>query len=166
MKYAVLFTIMLFLLGSCNSQQTEAKKQAEAIRNAIVQTRPGTMATKEGSWSMTATINGKKWAASSVMPPEAAGRIIGYYQEEYIGLPYDKRYMVVGKKIKFGEDNAVDLSTSDDIGLWGGRKGEMEITKVNDNWAEGRFYFTGSTSRSDKTIEVTNGFFRIQLKAF
>ena len=166
MKYAVLFIMMLFLLGSCNSQQTAAKQQAEAIKNAIAKTRPGTVATKEGSWSMTATINGKKWIASSVMPPEAAGRIIGYYKEEYIGLPYDKRNMVAGKKIKFGEDNAVDLSTSDDIGLWGGRKGEMEITKVNDNWAEGKFYFTGSTSRSDKTVEVTDGFFRIQLKAF
>jgi hypothetical protein len=166
MKYAILSTVMLFLLGSCNSQQTEAKKQAAAIKNAIAQTRPGTVATKEGSWTMIATINGKKWIAGSIMPPEAAGRIIGYYDEEYIGLPYDKRNMVVGKKITFREGNAVDLSTSDDIGLWGGRKGEMEITKVNGDWVEGTFYFTGSTSQSDKTIEVTDGFFRIQVKSF
>ena len=64
------------------------------------------------------------------MPPEAAGRIIGYSGEEYIGLPYDKDEMLVGKKDIFSEDNAVDLSTTDEVGMWGGRKGEMEITKV------------------------------------
>ena len=69
----------------------------------------------------------------------------------------------MGKKIVFGENEAVDLATSDDIGLWGGRKGEMEITKVDGDWAEGKFYFTGSSSRSKKTIEVTDGFFRISL---
>jgi len=164
MKFSILSIMMLFLLSSCNSQQTEARKQAEVVKNAIIQTRPGTMPTKEGSWTMTARIAGKKWEASAIMPPEAAGRIVGYYQEEYIGLPYDRRDMVVGKKIRFHEGNAVDLSTTDDIGLWGGRKGEMEITKVDDNWAEGKFYFTGSTSRSTKTIEVTEGFFRISLK--
>ncbi|MEO5562966.1 MAG: hypothetical protein ABIR18_06010, partial [Chitinophagaceae bacterium] len=97
-------------------------------------------------------------------PPDAAGRIIGYYGEEWIGLPYDKRNMVVGKKITFGENNATDLATDDEVGLWGGRKGEMEITKVDDKWAEGTFYFTGSTSRSDKTMEVTEGVFRISLE--
>ena len=164
MKFSILSIIMLFLLSSCNSQQTEAIKQAEVVKNAILQNRPGTMATKEGSWTMTARIDGKKWTATAIMPPEAAGRIVGYYQEEYIGLPYDRRSMVVGKKIKFQEGNAVDLATNDEIGLWGGRKGEMEITKVDGDWAEGKFYFTGSTSRSTKTIAVTEGFFRISMK--
>jgi len=166
MKFSILSTLLLFLLSSCNSQQTEARKQAEVVKNAIIQARPGTMATKEGSWTMTARIAGKKWTASAIMPPAAAGRIVGYYQEESIGLPYDIRYMVVGKIIKFHEGNAVDLMTNDDIGIWGGRKGEMEITKVEGDWAEGKFYFTGSTSRSTKTVEVTEGFFRISMKKF
>ncbi len=78
-------------------------------------------------------------------------------------MPYDNRDLVVGKKIISSEDDATDLATNDDVGLWGGRKGEMEITKMDDNWAEGKFYFTGSTSRSNKTVEVTDGFFRISL---
>jgi hypothetical protein len=45
----------------------------------------------------------------------------------------------------------------------GGRKGEMEITKVDDNWAEGKFSFTGSASSTTKTVEVTDGFFRISM---
>jgi hypothetical protein len=162
MKLFIISIIMLFLLGSCNSQQT-AHQKAVAEKNAIEAARPGTIPAKAGGWSMTAKINGKAWSAVSLMPPEAAGRIIGYYKDEYIGLPYDKRNMVVGKKIIFGEGNAVDLSTSDEAGFWGGRKGEMEITKADANWAEGIFHFTATTSGSAKTKEVTDGFFRILL---
>jgi hypothetical protein len=68
------------------------------------------------------------------------------------------------KKIVFGEDEAVDLATNDHIGLWGGKKGEMEITKLDDTVAEGKFFFTASTNRSAKTIEITEGFFRILLR--
>jgi hypothetical protein len=163
MKLSVISIIMLSFFSSCNSQQT-AHQQAIAEKNAIEAARPGTIPTKAGGWSMTAKINGKAWSAVSLMPPEAAGRIIGYYKDEYIGLPYDKRNMVVGKKITFGENNAVDLSVSGDDNFYGGRKGEMEITKVDGNWAEGVFHFTATSHGSDKTIPVTDGFFRISLK--
>ncbi|HMH23844.1 MAG TPA: hypothetical protein VK563_18790 [Puia sp.] len=160
MKYLFICASLLAFV-SCNSQQSEAKKLAEQINSTIM---PGTIPTSEGSWTMKARIKGEKWAAASMMPPDASGRIIGYYKTEYIGLPYDRRDMYVGKKIKFGENNAVDLSVNDDIGMYGGRTGEMEITKVDDNWAEGKFYFTGNTTQgSNKTVDVTEGFFRISL---
>ncbi len=47
--------------------------------------------------------------------------------------------------------------------MWGGRTGEMEITKVKDDWAEGTFYFTATASGTNKKIEVTEGFFRIKI---
>ena len=122
------------------------------------------MPTTADGWTMTAKINGKDWKASSIMPPEAAGRIIGYSGEEYIGLPYDKDEMLVGKKDIFSEDNAVDLSTTDEVGMWGGRKGEMEITKVENGWAEGSFHFTATAHDSNKTMEVTDGFFKIKFE--
>ena len=34
----------------------------------------------------------------------------------------------------------------------------------NDNMAEGKFYFTATGFQSDKTVEVTDGFFRILWK--
>jgi len=49
------------------------------------------------------------------------------------------------------------------VAIWGGRKGEMEITKVDDKWVEGEFYFTAIASETDKTMEVTEGFFRISI---
>ncbi len=164
MKQTLSILIMSAILSSCgNSDQSKAIEQAKQVQSEIKKIRSGTIATKEDGWSMKAKINGKDWVAASIMSPDAAGRIIGYYNDEYIGLPYDRRYFVVGKKITFGENNAVDLATNDDVGMWGGRKGEMEITKVDDNWAEGKFFFTGSTSSSNKTVEVTEGFFRISL---
>lgn len=112
---------------------------------------------------MNAKLDGKYWSATSMMPPDVAGRIIGYNNGEYIGLPYDSRRLAVGKKDVFGEDNAVDLATNGKESIWGGRKGEMEITKVSNGWAEGKFFFTAVGSRSGKTMEVTEGFFRIPI---
>jgi hypothetical protein len=155
--------ILVALFSSYGNSQSSALEQAKQVQAAIKKMRPGTVPTKEDGWSMKAKLNGKAWIATSIMPPEGVGRIVGYYNDEYIGLPYDRRYIVVGKKIKFSEDDATDLATHDDVGLWGGRKGEMEITKVNEKWAEGKFFFTGSSSRSSKTVEVTEGFFRISL---
>ena len=152
---------LIITLPACNSQ-SDASKQAKEVQSAIKENKPGTVATTADGYTMRAKLDEKEWTATSMMPPETAGRIIGYMNAEYIGFPYDRRYLVVGKKITFGEDNAVDLSTND-AGMLGGRKGEMQITKVDNNWAEGTFFFTASTSGTNKTVEVTDGFFRIPL---
>ncbi|MEO7487308.1 MAG: hypothetical protein ABIU77_09410 [Ferruginibacter sp.] len=161
MKQVISILVIAGMLYACNSNsQTQAIKKAKEIQAVI---KPGTVATSPQGYSMKAMIDGKEWIASSMMPPEAAGRVIGYKNDEYIGLPFDIRYWVVGKKIILGDDNVADLSTSDGAGIWGGRKGEMVITKLDENVAEGNFFFTGSSSRSAKTTEVTNGSFRIPL---
>lgn len=53
--------------------------------------------------------------------------------------------------------------TNGEIEYWSGYKGEMEITKVDGGWAEGKFFITGSKTDSDKTVEITDGFFRISI---
>lgn len=163
MKYLLNVFFIFLIMASCNSQQSDTVKQAKEVQTVIQENRPGTKPTADGSWTMTAKLDGKNWEASSIMPPATAGRIVGYYGKEYIGLPYNKSDMVVGKKNKFGEDNAVDLATNGETGMWGGRKGEMEITKVKDDWVEGTFYFTADATGTDKTVEVTDGFFRIRI---
>jgi len=123
----------------------------------------GAIPATAGGYSMTAKINGKDCKASFMMPADKTGQIVGFYSgDKYIGLPYDKKYFVVGIKIKFSDQNA-DLTTNDDVQVWNGRKGEMEITKVNGNWVEGKFFFTGYSYDNKKTIEVTDGFFRISI---
>lgn len=122
---------------------------------------PGVIPVTAAGYTMTAKINGKECKALFMMPADKTGQIVGFYNgDKYIGLPYNKKYFVVGKKIKFSEHNA-DLTTNDDVQVWNGRKGEMEITKVNGKWVEGKFSFTGYSYDNKKTIEVTDGFFRI-----
>ena len=124
----------------------------------------GAVPATTNGFTMTAKINGKAIKAHAMMPPEKAGEIVGFYDgDKYIGLPYYKRNMVAGNKFNFSSENA-DLTTNDDTQVWNGRKGEMEITKVSGGWVEGRFFFTGYSYDNKKTIEVTEGFFRIQVK--
>ena len=164
MKQIFSILIIAASLYSCgNNSRDKALSDAKDVQSAIKQIQPGGIPTTEAGWTMKAKIDGKDWVANSIMPPDLAGRISGDNNGESIGLPYNRKNIIVGEKTKFSENNAVDLMTHDDVGIWGGRKGEMEITKVDDNWAEGTFFFTGSTSSSGKTIEVTDGFFRISM---
>jgi hypothetical protein len=155
----LMIAVMLFSCGS--SDQNKATEQANQVQSTI---KPGSIPTTANGYTMKAKLNGKNWTACSMMPAETVGRIIGYYKGEYIGLPFSNNDMVVGRKNSFGEDNAVDLLTNDDNVIWDSQKGEMEITRILDNWAEGKFFFTVRDSRSGKTIELTDGFFRIALE--
>ena len=153
----------IFILTSCNGQQSGAKKQTEKNKPASKENRPGSMPTSESTWMLKAKIDGKEWIADAMMPPNIAGRIIGYYNKEYIGLPYNKQYLRAGRKISLGENEAADIFFTG-VGLATTKKGEMEITKVDGKWAEGKFYFTESINGTTKTIEVSEGFFRIPVE--
>lgn len=158
MKKVILILVLAGILYSCGHRHHSKLLDP---RDTI---RPGTIETKEGGWYMKAKIDGKEWYAISIMPPDSAGKIIGYYySRDSIGLPYDKRNMVVGKKVMITESNPASFSRANDADWYIVKKGVVEITKVNENWAEGTFSFSASTSYSAKTLEITDGFFRISL---
>ncbi|HEY4062824.1 MAG TPA: hypothetical protein VGM30_13040 [Puia sp.] len=163
-KYFMISFIAMVSFSSCGMGQSDAKKTAEQIRDAVKTNSPGSLATSDGGWMMRAKIDGKEWMAESMMPTEPTGRILGKKGDITISFPYSRRDMTAGRKIRFGQSWAVDLFTGGDIRIWGGYKGEMVITKVDGQWAEGTFFFTGTTTDSpDKKVEVTDGFFRISL---
>ena len=162
MKQTLMTLLVATVLLSCgNSTQNNAVSDAKKVEAGIKQMQPGGIPTTEGGWTMTAKFNGKAWSANSFMPLEASGRIVGDNDGVSISLPYDRREMTLGYKNKISHNNAVDIFTHDEVALWAGYEGGMEITKVDENWAEGKFFFTGSSD--DKTIEVTEGFFRISM---
>ncbi len=156
-NYLTVFIVILFFT-SCNNSTSHTKNTFSNPTETIANTTPSIKA--EGT--MTAKINGKQWAATSLMPPETAGRIVGYSGKEYIDLPYSKQYMKAGKKIILGEDEAADIFFTG-VGLCVTKSGEMEIIKVDEHTADGKFYFTAIENASGKSIEVTNGFFKIFL---
>jgi len=44
------------------------------------------------------------------------------------------------------------------VGLATTKNGEMEITKVDGEWAEGKFFFTSSINDTNKIVVITEGF--------
>lgn len=134
-----------------------------AQKPAANQLPPGTIPATADGYSMRAKINGKECKASFMMPAMKTEQIVGFYEgDKYIGLPFTKSDMVPGKKVSFNNQNA-DLTTNDAVGVWSGRNGEMQITKVKGKWMEGIFFFTGYSYDNKKTISVTDGFFRVAL---
>ena len=152
---------MVLVLCSCSEGQRHQDIEAKKTTASIIENRPGSVPTTSNGYMMHAKLEGKIWMAISMMPPSETGRIIGYNHGEDIGLPYDSLMILPGTKIIFGESNSVDLSSVDDVGMWMGKTGEMEITAMNDHWLEGKFFFTATSSNSKKSLSVTDGFFRI-----
>lgn len=164
MRHTILIVSTAALLSACgNSSQNKAIEDQKKAQKVIEASEGAPIPTKEGEWTMTAKIDGKEWVASSFRSPDATDWINGDYKEESIKLPYYRKYMIVGHKIAFRDTHTAQLFTSDEVGIWSGEKGEMEITKVDGQWVEGKFFFTATANGTDKTIEVTDGFFRISL---
>ena len=167
MKQRISFSIIAFsiILLSCNNTQNDAAKQAQQIQKTVKENSPGSIPTASDGITLTAKIDGKDWKASSMMPPDRAGVILGENNGESISLPYyDRRNFLANDKKKLGENHELaEMRLNDDVSLWTATKGELEITKVDENWAEGKFSFTAKGFQTDKTIEVTDGFFRISL---
>ena len=162
MKQAMLVLVMATMLYSCGGSQSKAEEMAKQIQQTVNKNSPGSVPTSAGGFYMKAKMDGKEWVASSMdIMDEDSYKIIGNYNGEYISLPYHGNSMEVGHKINF-DNSAVDLMLNDEVGLWGGHKGQMIITKMDETSAEGTFYFTASSDdAAKKTLEVTDGFFRI-----
>ncbi|HEY8690316.1 MAG TPA: hypothetical protein VIM07_13855 [Chitinophagaceae bacterium] len=161
---SLLIVVACMFLLSCNSGNNAATK-ANDIQNMVKQNSPGSLPTSESGITLTAKIDGKEWKATAMMPPDRAGLIVGENNGESISLPYyDRRNFLASDKQKLGDGHGLaEIRLNDDVALWTGTKGEMELTKVDDNWAEGKFSFTAKGFNTDKTKEVTDGFFRISL---
>ncbi len=65
------------------------------------------------------------------------------------------------KKVVFSAVEVVALATNDKVKFCGGKKGEMEIIRVNNQYIEVKFFFTATSTNSNQKIEVADRFFRI-----
>ena len=152
-------------LAACNGQSNTLNDQQKVYKALDEMVARGMVATTEGGYTMTATLNGKPWKAQAIFPPAMSGQILGRYEESTIALPYWDQYKAGSKNNFSSPGRGVSFVAPGSDDLWSANVGEMEITKVTPDWMEGRFYFT-ATSKDDanKKIEVTNGFFRISTK--
>src|ERR1700754_1675996 len=149
-------------ITSCNGQSNKAVKDQQAAYKVLEDMKAnGLNPTTDGGWTMTATIDGTPWKASSIYNLELSARITALYKDSKISLPVPN--FKVGDKTNF-QNSAVDFSPVGNPDFWGGHSGGMEVTKVENGWAEGKFFFTATMRNSSKKIEVTNGFFRVPVK--
>jgi hypothetical protein len=171
MKRSVPFIFLIaiiFSLYACgNSTQNEAVRQAKAAQEAIKAHTPGGIPTSDNGNYIKAKFDGKQWSAAYVVPDfsptSSYQQIIGENGDNGLGFQLWKRGVEIGKKIPFDEDHAANLTVSDFSGYLSGKSGEVVVTKLDDQWIEGTFFFTGTSSNSDKKVEVTDGHFRISL---
>lgn len=165
-SFVIITTLLSFILPSCReSSQSDAKVLSGQIKQAVKENSPGTIPTDEGGYFMKAKIDGKQWVASHMMPDEDVHssyiRIHGENGGDYMNFQLWKRGVEAGKKFPFDNDHAANLSLEEDAGFWGGTSGEIEITKLDGKWMEGKFAYKATSGSSRKTIEVTEGFFRV-----
>jgi hypothetical protein len=153
--------ISLFLLSACNGK-TDAEKQVDAISQASGQQATETKTPDQSGIYMSAIIDGKKWVATKMIPDLSTNsnykQIHGETSEFTISFQIYKP--ASGVKEQLSENNASNLITDEDY--FSGKKGQVEVTKMDDKWLEGTFHFSATNSRTDKVYEVTNGFFRVQ----
>ena len=164
MKKLLAACAILILYISCNSDKNNARETAEAITKTVEQTRPGAVATSDAGWTLKAVIDGKAWSASAMMPPADIGRIIGYYKDEYMGLPFGKEHMKKGATYTLGDEESAEYFAPGSQEQWGTGMGELLVTYADEAKIEGSFHFTQKSKTSGRELKVTDGFFRIPLE--
>jgi hypothetical protein len=172
-KLALILVIVAQITTSCNSAQSDAQKQADLIEKTMKENSPGSVTTTESGTYMTAKIDGREWTATALIPDNNASSntklVRGQRGKDMIQFQLYKPRNIVGTKVSFGDGNSAGIYIESDPALLSGRRGELEITKVDEQWVEGIFHFTATGTNYDatgnsskKTVEVTDGRFRVQ----
>ena len=156
-------TGILLFIYSCNGS-SDAQKKANEISNTLSQQSSDEEKPVADGAYMKATIDGKQWRASKTMTdnePSSSYKFV-YGDSDDFTISFYIYKPETGNKRPFTENYAADFSTSD--AFFGGRKGELIITKADDEWVEGTFNFTANStsSGSSKVYEITNGSFRVK----
>jgi hypothetical protein len=161
--FSFLSIVLSIFLLSCNSTQNDAAKQAEQIQKTVKENTPGTVATSESGYYMKAKINGKDWVAKDMLPNnnEDTRPIFGEADGKKISFTIWMQHPKEGRKEIFKEGNVATLLGFEDVSACFATKGEAIVTKIDDHVIEGTFFMTGTSRESGKTVDVTDGFFRL-----
>jgi hypothetical protein len=153
--------------GCKNKSNSGATELAKDIQSAVKEHTPGAEAVSATGFYMKAKIDGKEWVAAYMIPDESATSsykmVHGENGATYMNFQLWRRGIETGKSIAFDDEHVANLSVADVEGFWGGKKGDVKITSMDEQWIEGEFAFDATSSSSDKTIHVTEGRFRVRI---
>jgi hypothetical protein len=165
MRTQIIALFTTVMITSCNGQSSAINDQKKIYKALDEMVARGMVATTEGGYTMTATVDGKPWKAQAMYPVAMSGTIHGNYAESTIELPYGDAFKA-GDKTDFKNNHHGPIfAPPGEFDLYSVHSGQMEITKKTSEWLEGTFSFT-ATLQSDpkKKMEITNGFFRVGMK--
>jgi hypothetical protein len=158
--------IMLMNTVACQSQTHKEAKELQ--KNIETISTPPTVATHITGYYLKAKINGKQWVAKKMVPDTDGSGIV-----EVIGFngPDPSKNAIhfqVGMKDAAGKKRQLDdtriiryFDASESEGLYIAQTGEINTTRVTDEWMEGTFYGTAIDAASNKTVTITDGYFRV-----
>jgi hypothetical protein len=163
MRTLIVVILALGTMTACSGQTSKAVKDQQQVFAELEEMKAkGLMPAAEGGPFMTCLIDGKEWKATGLYPINFSERICGKYKSGYISFPVPD--LRPGNKHPLNDHWVVDFSPADDPGIWDGKVGEIEITKIADGWVEGTFHFTATGLKEDQKMVITNGFFRVAEK--
>lgn len=138
----------------------------EVVREAEGEAPVRWVATSPEGFTMRARINGQLWVAEEMI--QGAGtesrRVEGRGAGRTLGFSIWFPRLKTGSTIPFQANNPVEM-TSGEGGVWFGREGVLEITKINEKIMEATFHFTASAGGAMPALEVTDGYVRLPLDA-
>lgn len=152
-----------FFCLSCTDQKSNENKKNK--QTAAIQTgnqTPDNILNSEGPF-MKALIDGKKWVATRTGPPYTnSDYVLVNGETENISINFQIHKPANGLIEKFSENHAANFVNED--GFWGGKKGEVTVTRVDGKWIEGTFSFeaTSTNINSGHLYKITGGEFRVK----
>jgi len=153
------------IISSCGDGEANTLAEAKQTQSVINQNMPGMISTSNDGYYIKAKIDGKDWSASHMLSADAIGKdwmkIRGEKGETRMDFQLQRKVVEVGKKKPFNETNGASVYEPETSTLFLSRSGEVEITKVDNQWIEGIFHFPATDNKSGKQIQVTEGFFRV-----
>lgn len=109
-----------------------------------------------------ATIDGKPWVASEVVPDKYWSEILQIQGRQgttslWVQLKQPTAANVAeplkGTDLNYYQDETFNMFMV--------TSGEIRVTKLDAEWVEGTFTFSGTDKRAKKSVTVTNGAFRV-----
>lgn len=164
-QFKILFALF-FLAGIQSCKEGGGKKQGEVLKNKVdaVMDAYKHPTSKEGLYTE-AKVDGKEWKADWMFvdpDPDNSINVNAHNDDAVISFYIGKNTIKKKETENFSEGNQAQMFDGNGNILIGA-EGGYQITNVTDSWIEGNFHFTAKDNSSGKTMQVTDGFFRVSI---
>jgi hypothetical protein len=165
-RYLILAALGFSATGCGSTARNEAQQLADDLIALQASSQVSTMPSSSdpgssGSGYLRATINGKRWEATTMTPDVDGSSIIvvhGRNNDGFLTFKISGKNTKVGKPRTF-KDTDPSSFWDEHNETWQGTTGERVVTHIDEQWIDGTFHFTAV--KNGKTLTCTDGEFRV-----